>query len=58
MPINLALYLTPSPLNLAKRDSSVFSGPGSREKLFVCWCLGFVGVFVCLFLLGFVCLFF
>lgn len=44
MPISLALYFTPSPLNLAKRDSSVFSGPGDGEKVW--WvCLFFDVIF-------------
>lgn len=31
-PINLALYRTPLPLNLASRNSSVFSGLAAAEK--------------------------
>lgn len=44
MPISLALYFMPSPLNLANRDSCVFSGPGEREKSW--WvCLFFEVIF-------------
>lgn len=49
MPMSLALYLTPSPLNLDKKDSSVFSGPGDRERFVVGWgffCFGDLFVFL------------